>query len=177
MKKNKYEVKQSNTSLYLMFGMLTMVVLYLAYVFYQINWVFYILSSIFIVCITSEGKPLAALIMYLLVSGLSLVLMPIPYALPYIIVFGHYGLAKYFLEKIRDKIVSFIAKILYFNAFCALAYFLIIATNYLPTGQMFETLPVWAMIVILQVSFVVYDLLLSFISKVYDQVIRKRMIQ
>ena len=49
MKKNKYEVKQSNTSLYLMFGMLTMVVLYLAYVFYQINWVFYILSSIFIV--------------------------------------------------------------------------------------------------------------------------------
>lgn len=73
MKKNKYEVKQSNTSLYLMFGMLTMVVLYLAYVFYQINWVFYILSSIFIVCITSEGKPLAALIMYLLVSGLSLV--------------------------------------------------------------------------------------------------------
>lgn len=177
MKKNKYEVKQSNTSLYLMFGMLTMVVLYLAYVFYQINWVFYILSSIFIVCITSEGKPLAALIMYLLVSGLSLVLMPIPYALPYIMVFGHYGLAKYFLEKIRDKIVSFVAKILYFNAFCALTYFLIIATNYLPTGQMFETLPVWAMIVILQVSFVVYDLLLSFISKVYDQVIRKRLIQ
>ncbi|MFR9207106.1 MAG: hypothetical protein ACLVKR_01725 [Lachnospiraceae bacterium] len=42
---------------------------------------------------------------------------------------------------------------------------------------MFETLPVWAMIVILQVSFVVYDLLLSFISKVYDQVIRKRLIQ
>ena len=126
MKKNKYEVKQSNTSLYLMFGMLTMVVLYLAYVFYQINWVFYILSSIFIVCITSEGKPLAALIMYLLVSGLSLVLMPIPYALPYIMVFGHYGLAKYFLEKIRDKIVSFVAKILYFNAFCALTYFLII---------------------------------------------------
>jgi len=68
------------------------------------------------------------------------------------------------LEKIRDKIVSFITKILYFNAFCALTYFLIIATNYLPTGQMFETLPVWAMIVILQVSFVVYDLLLSFIS-------------
>lgn len=177
MKRNKYEVKKSNISLYMMFGVLTIIVLYLAYVFYQINWVFYVLSSIFIAGITSEEKPIAALIMYLIVSGCSLVLMPIPYALPYIIVFGHYGLAKYLLEKIRDKVVSFIAKLLYFNAFCSLGYFLIIENDYLPTGDMFEILPVWAMIVILQLCFIVLDLLLTYTSKVYGQIIRKRLIQ
>ena len=177
MKKNKYEVKQTNTALYMMFGAMTLVVLYLAYVFYQMNWVFYVLSSIFIVGITVEEKPLAALIMYLCVSAISLVIMPIPFALPYVLVFGHYGLAKYFCEKIRDKVVSFIVKLLYFNAFCAIFYFLVIVTGYLPTGNMFETLPVWAMIVILQVCFIIYDLLLSIISKVYVESIRKRLIQ
>lgn len=176
MKKNKYEVKQSYVSLYVMFGLLTMITLYFAYVFPKINILFYILSSFFIMGITAENKPLAAFITYLCVSAASLILMPISYALPYIALFGHYAIAKYLLERLKDKAIRFTAKLLYFNAFCAIIYFAVLQTQFLPS-EIYSSLPVWALILILQPCFIIYDILLSVVNRAYAENIKDKITQ
>ena len=176
MKKNRYEVKTQNTMLYIMLGAMTVLTLYLSYIVPVVGFVFYILSGVFVMGVLADEKPLAALIMYIIVSGFSLVLLPIPRALPYVLFFGHYGIAKYFFEKIKDKLIRPLAKFLYFNAFCALIYFLTVATGYIDIASV-TTLPIWALILILQPCFFLYDLLLGFALKMYEDVWRKRLLQ
>ncbi len=176
MKRNKYEVSTINTMIYVMFGVMTMVCLYMTFVLPKVSVLFYILSAFFVMGILIEDRPLAAIIMYIMVSGASLLLLPIPYALPYIMFFGHYGIAKHFCERIKDKIVGYIAKLTYFNAFCALIYFLILATGFLPS-DITEALPIWALVLIVQPCFVLFDLSLSFAQRFYDNNIRKKLLQ
>ncbi len=176
MKRNKYEVSTINTMIYVMFGVMTMVCLYMTFVLPKVSALFYILSAFFVMGILVEDRPLAAIIMYIMVSCASLLLLPIPYALPYIMIFGHYGIAKHFCERIKDKIVGYIAKLIYFNAFCALIYFLILATGFLPS-DITEALPVWALVLILQPCFVLFDFALSFAQRFYDNNIRKKLLQ
>lgn len=176
MKKNRYEVKTQNTMLYIMLGSMTVLCLYLSYIIPVVGFLFYILSSFFVMGVLADEKPLAAVILFLVVSGVTLIILPIPRALPYIMFFGHYGIAKYFFDKIRDKLIRPIAKFLYFNAFCALIYFLTIATGYIDLGELIS-LPIWAIILILQPCFFVYDLLLGLFLKTYEDVWEKRLMQ
>lgn len=175
MKKNKFDVKTINTMMYVMFGVMTMIALYMTFVMQKVSIIFYILSSFFIMGILCEDKPLAAILMYIIVSGAVLLLLPIPYTLPYIMLFGHYGIAKYYSEKIKDKVIGYVARLLYFNLFCMLVYFCIIDTGYL-SWDFVDALPIWALILILQPCFVLYDAALNFVRNIYEEKLRKRLL-
>lgn len=94
--------------------------------------------------------------------------------LPYVLLFGHYGIGKYFIEKIRDKVTAFILKLLYFDVCLAAIYFL--AYGVFAPGLL-EALPLWALIAIAQVVFVVYDFLYSKLTLFYVRVIRSKLIR
>ena len=170
-----YTVKTHRISLAAMFAAMTLIVLDLAAILPSGRLSLYFLSSIFIAGLLVEDEPVTALLTFAVVSGLGLLIVPnLLTVLPYVLLFGHYGIGKYFIEKIRDKVTAFILKLLYFDVCLAAIYFL--AYGVFAPGLL-EALPLWALIAIAQVVFVVYDFLYSKLTLFYVRVIRSKLIR
>lgn len=162
-------------SLTAMFSVLSLIFLYLAAVLPVLSVTFYFISSLFVAGILVEKQIGAGLIMYVGVSLLSLLLVPnFLMVLPYVLLFGHYGIGKYLIEKIRDKIVAFILKLLYFNACMAGIYLL--AKSVFFTGFIADlALPI--LIVLLQVVFVIFDFMYSKLMQIYFVTLRNKIVK
>lgn len=169
----KYAKKPFRISLAAMFAAFTLICLYLAAILPTGRISFYFLSSIFVAALLVEDQPGAAMLMFVAVGGLALLIVPnLLLVLPYVLLFGHYGIGKYFIEKIRDKVTAFVLKLVYFDVFLALTYFLVFDQL---AGEVLKNLPVWALIALSQVAFVIYDFLYSKLTVFYVKVIRKRL--
>lgn len=172
---NKFVQKSYRVSLTAMFAALTLIMLYLAAILPTGRLAFYFLSSIFVSAILVERQPVMAFMLYIVVSGLGLLIVPnLAMVLPYVLLFGHYGIGKYYIEKIKDKVTCFILKLLYFDLFLGLAYWL---AGALLVGSVLEQLPFWALIVLSQAAFVIYDLLYSKVTAYYYNNIRKKLVR
>lgn len=164
-------------SLSAMFAAFTLVVLYLSYVFPNMKLTFYFLSSVFVMGILVEHRVFAGVLVYVASALLSLILLPIAYALPYILLFGHFGIAKYLFENKLSVVVAFIAKLIYFDVFLAAVYFLVYHSGMLPLGDLLEKLPIWAIALIAQPLFFVYDFVFSKVTVFYVNNIRNRFVR
>ena len=162
-------------SLTAMFAALSLIVLYLATLLPVGRDILYFISSLFVAALLVERQPGMAILLFIVVSGLGLLIVPgLIYVLPYILLFGHYGIGKYFIEKIPDKVIAYLLKLLYFNAAMAGIYFL--AYSVFISGILAE-LPLWALIVGAQVVFVIYDFLYSKVTLFYAEHIRPKLIR
>ena len=160
-------------SLTAMFAAMSLLFLYLASVLPTMRVAMYFLSSVFVMGLVLEEEIGLAFLMFAAVSLLSLLLMPnILRVVPYVLFFGHYGIGKYFIEtNIKDKVVRYIGKLLYFNVAVALIYFLarkIFVQDLLDTG-----IAVWLLIVLAEVAFVVYDYVFTKVASYYFSNIRR----
>lgn len=164
-------------SLSAMFTALTLVVLYLSFVFPNMKMTFYFLSSVFIMGILVEQRVFAAVIAYVAAALLALILLPIGYALPYVLLFGHYGIAKFLIEEKMSAVMAFIVKLVYFDIFLAAVYFLVYASGMLPIGEFMAKLPIWALALIAQPLFFVYDFLFSKFTVFYVNNIRSKLVR
>lgn len=172
---NRFVKKSYRVSLTAMFAALTLIMLYLAAILPTGRLAFYFLSSIFISAVLVERQPVMALMLYLVVSGLGLLIVPnLTMVLPYVLLFGHYGIGKYYIEKIKDKVTCFILKLLYFDLFLGLTYWLV---GNLLLGSVLEQLQPWVLIVLSQVAFVIYDILYSKVTLYYYNNIRKKLVK
>jgi hypothetical protein len=159
-----------------MLGAFTLLFLYLASIVPAGKLAFYFLSSVFIAGLVVEHETGYAFLMFVAVALLSFLIIPNRVrVLYYVLFFGHYGIGKHYIEKIRDKITAFILKLLYFNAAVALIYVIslyILGQNLILQDVGFS-LPIVVLILIAQVVFVVYDYLYSLVTQYYYQKIRK----
>lgn len=94
--------------------------------------------------------------------------------LPYVLLFGHYGIAKYYIEKMTNKAIAYIFKLVYFDVFVVLIYLL--ARDIFLTG-FFADMALWLVAVILEVAFVVFDFLYSKVTLYYAKNIRNKLMQ
>lgn len=177
MRRNSFIGQTRILSLSAMFTAMTLVVLYFSFVFPDLKMTFYFLSSVFIMGILVEARVMAAVLSYVAASLLALILLPIGYALPYVLLFGHYGIAKYLIEGKLSTIPAFLIKLLYFDAFMVAIYFLVYASGMLPMGDMMQKLPVWALALITQLLFLLYDFLFSKVTVFYVNNIRNQFIR
>ena len=162
-------------SLAAMLAAFTLLFLYIASIIPSGKFAMYFLSSVFISALLVEYETGLAFLMFVAVSLLSLLILPDrTRVLYYILFFGHYGIGKHYIEKIKDKVVAFVVKLLYFNAAMGLMY--ILATK-LFLADSVSTLPIWALLVIAQVVFVIYDYLYSLVTEFYYQRLRKWLIR
>lgn len=103
-----------------------------------------------------------AILIYLSSSILSFFLVSINIAMYYTLLFGIYGIIKYFIEKFRNLLIELILKLLSFNILLMIFY--IIAKSFLSIPHEF---PLWLLWICAQVIFLIYDyaltLLISFI--------------
>lgn len=161
-------------SLAAMLAAFTLLFLYIASIIPTGKLAMYFLSSVFISALLVEYETGLAFLMFVAVSLLSFLILPdrtrIFY---YILFFGHYGIGKYYIEKVKDKVIAFVVKLLYYNAAMAIMY--ILAAKVLLSDTV-SLLPLWALIIIAQVLFVIYDYLYSVVTQFYYQRIRKWLI-
>ena len=171
----RFGQKSYRVSLTAMFISFSLLFLYLASILPTMRITMYFLSSIFVMGLMVEQETGLAILMFVAVSLLSLLLMPDKMrVVPYVIFFGHYGIGKYHIEKIKDKVVAYVVKLIYFNAALFGIYFL--ARSVLLADITLEV-PFWLIIVLAQVAFAVYDFLLSKVTQFYYNTIRKKLIR
>ena len=156
-----------------MMGAFALLFLYLAAIVPTGKLSMYAIASLFSIAMCIEQRTGLAIIMFIGVSGLSMLIVPnILTAVPYILFFGHYGIAKYHFEQIKDKVFAFVLKLAYFNAGLLLNYFLV-KNILLATIPDFLKDNFWIFLLAAQVVFVAYDFIYSQMAVLYYNRIRR----
>lgn len=151
--------------------LLSVLCLYLASILPTNRLFFFCLSTVFIAAIVIEFKTYFSLITYGAVSILGFIILPNKLIMiPYVIYFGYYGIIKYYIEKINNILVEWIIKIVLFNLFVYATY--IITVN-LFISNIDIKLPIWLIILLLQVFFIIYDICYSLAINYYKYKLRK----
>ncbi len=134
-------------------------------------------SSVFCAIVICEYGPMYGFLHYLGVGILSLLLIPSRmYVLLYIAVLGYYPIIKLFIERLNKLWLEWILKLLLLNILLVAAYF-VFQFFLLPTLNAavaaFILKFLWWIILGIEVIFVIYDLMLSFILSYYRHKISK----
>jgi hypothetical protein len=174
----RFKRSAHRVSLTAMFASMSLLFLYLAAIpGNPVSMAMYFLSSVFVMGLVLEEEIGLAFLMFAVVSLLSLPLMGLQlYVIPYVLFFGHYGIGKYYIETgIRDKIIRYIIKLLYYNVALVLIYIvtLFVNTDVLSNVMFFDVLPLYFLIPLAEVAFVVYDFLFTKVTAYYFNHIRR----
>lgn len=154
-----YRKKRPSLAKQVAFGgignLLTIVSLYLASVL-PTNRIFFLgLSSVFLAIIVVEFGTKAAILNYVSVSILGFLILPNKITLlPYIFFLGYYGIIKLYIEKLNNFIVEWVLKLVAFNGGLYVIYTF---AHSILLGDISIELPIWALIIIAQIIFIVYD--------------------
>ncbi len=129
---------------------------------------FYILASFILSVVIMECGLSFGWLSYAAVSVLALLLVPEKTAVfPYILFFGIYSLVKSHIERLNKLIPEWVLKFLFFNL--SLFFMWNIAVHLLgliPQGLL-NALPVYAIVLILQVAFFAFDWIFTFWTQYY----------
>ncbi|KPU26865.1 membrane protein [Caloranaerobacter sp. TR13] len=151
--------------------LLSVLCLYLASILPTNKIFFFSLSTVFIAAIVIEFKTYFSLITYGAVSILGFIIIPNKLIMiPYVIYFGYYGIIKYYIEKINNILAEWVIKIALFNLFAYVTY--IITVN-LFVSNLYIKLPIWFILLLLQVFFIIYDICYSLAISYYKNRLRK----
>lgn len=122
-------------------------------------------AGILLVCAVYELGEGFAFLIFAVVGLLSLLLPDKAEAVYYILFLGHYPIVKSFLERVQNRLLNWILKLAVFNL-CAVAALAVIIylLGLTPALLRFGIPLVW---LALNVAFVVYDIAISGVAKVY----------
>jgi hypothetical protein len=163
---NRFQKSTYRISLGAMLVALTVLTLYIGAILPAGRISLYFISGIFIIPMLYEFQPLAAFLIYLISSAIGLLFMPeLVMILPYVFLFGHYGIGKYLIEERFRKLPAMIVKFVYYAAFTALIYFVCFQAF---SGGILDTIPVYLTILILIALFFVYDFAYSLMVRLYN---------
>mgnify|MGYP001766184479 CR=1 FL=1 len=160
-------------SLTSMMAAFTLLFIYLAGILPTARLSMYAVASLFSFALCMEQRTAYALVLFFGVSLVSLLILPnILLIIPYVLFFGYYGIAKFHIERIKDKFLAFVLKLMVFNIGLILNYFL--AKNMFLT-DIPDALKdnFWVFMVLAQVVFVAYDYIFSKLAVFYDDRVRK----
>jgi hypothetical protein len=125
-------------------------------------------SLIPITIIKSNMK--TAISVYICTTIISLFLVPINLLLLYGCFFGIYGIIKFFIEKLKNRIIEIILKLAYFN----ITIFVLVYILQIAIGPAYETLPIYLIIASSELLFLLYDYSLTLIISYYINKIDKK---
>jgi len=176
----RFKRSAHRVSLTAMFASMSLLFLYLASILPTMNISMFFLSSVFVMGLVLEEEIGLAFMMFAVVSLLSLLILPNRLlVIPYVVFFGHYGIGKYYIETgIRDKIIRYIVKLLYYNVALVLIYVLslLVGTDVL-SDVMYFTVPLYFLIPLAEVAFVLYDFLFTKVTAYYFNHIRRQLMK
>ncbi len=140
------------------------------------------LAGLLMVAVAVETGASWAVTLYAAVSILSIILTPDKEAmLMFVMFFGHYPITKFWLEKLKPKLLSWVLKIVCFNICIVIAYLIVIFLFQMPDiltefGD-FGKYSVLVMLFLGNALFFAYDICLTQIMAVYVHVFRPRFLR
>lgn len=154
---------------------LNVLCLYAASIFPSGKLVMYFLSSVFVYALAVEKAYISAIASFLASSALAYLIIPNKLvAIPYICLLGHYGIFKTFIDsKVKDGIVQMLLKLLYSNLFFALAAALAYYIFNVRLTAIVLTIPIWLMVIIIEIALIAYDFVYIVCEKIYENRIRR----
>jgi hypothetical protein len=176
----RFKRSAHRVSLTAMFASMSLLFLYLASILPTMNITMFFLSSVFVMGLVLEEEIGLAFLMFAVVSLLSLLLLPDKLlVIPYVMFFGHYGIGKYYIETgIRDKIIRYIIKLLYYNVALVLIYIVTLFVNTdVLSGVMYFNVPLYYLIPLAELAFVLYDFLFTKVTAYYFSHIRRSLMK
>lgn len=116
---------------------------------------------------------------YTATSILAILLIPFKFqVLLFIALLGYYPMVKLYIEKIDKLWLEWIVKILFFSALLIITYFVVtyILAQRISFGAIFDVIMTHLLLVVVisEVVFIIYDYLLSFFAKFYNENIKDR---
>ncbi len=137
------------------------------------------LSSMCVLVTVCECSVHFAWLQFAATSVLALLLIPAKgQVFLYIAILGYYPILKLHIENLDNLKVEWIIKMIYFNALLIVSYFILryIILRYISLGAIIDFVLANTVIVVIvsEAVFVMYDYLLSFFAKYYNDVIKKR---
>ena len=153
---------------------LTLLFLYAATVLPTMRIACYFLSAIFIYALSYEGAYASAILSFLATAALAFFLLPNKNALiPYVTLLGHYGILKRAVDmRIPTRMGRFLTELLYCNLLTALGVFICISVLGVNILSLLPAIPVWALVLIAEAAFLVFELLFTVIARLYEARIR-----
>lgn len=169
-----FSKKSFQTSLGAMTTVLSLLALYLAAILPAGRITLYFLSAIFTVPMLYERQPRAALLVYAATSLLSLLILPgMILCLPYVLLFGHYGMGKYLIEENFRRLPAYLYKWLYYNVCMVLIYLCCFRTV---AGEGLSQLA-WPWLLLgAQAAFVIFDFVYSKVLVLYKRYLRRALL-
>ncbi len=149
---------------------LTLLSLYLATVLPGGQLFIYFVAALFLIPLISEKELGTSILMFAGTYLFSLLLVPnFAASLPYLLLFGHYGIVWYFCGKARDKITAMILRLVYCNIGMVLIY--LFASQTVVDG-LIASIPMGWRIGLAQGAFLVYDFLYGKMMDFYRAFLR-----
>lgn len=150
---------------------LTIALLYVKTLIPVLDFSIYILISFFTGIVLQESNHRWAWIFFAASVILSLILPINKLAfLVFYSFFGYYGIVKYYIEKLKSKIIGFLFKLLFINLAVILNYF--IASSFMP-GILGEGIQLYLIVLIASVFIFIYDYVYTLAMVFYNGRIRK----
>ncbi len=158
-----------------MIAALSVALMFLSALFQIAEFVFPALAGIFLICAVYEMGEGWAFLIFAAVSILSLLLPANKDATIYYIFFlGHYPIVKSFIERINNKVLKWAVKIVIFNVCAAGAFIISINLLGLTVNMMkYGNIGYILIALLLNVTFVIYDIAVSGLVVTYSNRIRK----
>ena len=154
-------------------GALALICLFLATILPTNRLAFYALSSFFISIAIIESGIKAGWLFYASTALLALIILPEKLGLvPYVIFFGFYGIAKYYIERLNKLIPEYIIKFVYFNLCLGIAWLLI---RQLFVAEITVKLPWFVIVIALEFIFLIYDLVYTMFIAYYRYRLKKKL--
>lgn len=136
------------------------------------------LASVFMYMLARESAIGTAITAFLASSAIAFLLLPDKSPLyAYVALLGHYGIFRTFVgDKVQDRFLRFFLKLVYCNAFTALALALAMYVWKLEIAAYLPDWALWVLLAVLEAVFIGYDLLYGLCQKIYDEWIRNRIL-
>lgn len=132
----------------------------------------YAVSSLFISIIIIEFGIKAGWTFYLASSILSTVLIPRLEVIPFIVFFGIYGAIKFYVERVKSRVLEYILKLVYFNICLVLGLFFL---KELILNGMNISMPIYIAAAVLEVVFILYDYVYTLFIRFYASSLKPKL--
>lgn len=121
------------------------------------------LASCFIPITILRSNIKTAAFVYVATTLMSFFIIPMNYALMYALLFGIYGIVKYFIEKLRKMPIEIILKLLFFNMVFGIG----LTFMKVFIGELSVNISTWLLFLIAQPGFLLYDFAITTVITFY----------
>lgn len=167
--------KSKQTALAGVMAGVSIVIMLLGSVLWVFTYVAPIITGLLMIIICDFADKKTALICYAAVSIITVFALPDKEcALTYIFFFGYYPIIRDSLNKIKPKALSYLTKLIIFNAGIVSSQALLVYLFMVPIEKIFGKLTVLILLLLANLIFVVYEALLSMLIIIYQKKKKRR---